>query len=116
MIKCSNNKINDPRKVQLKLLNAHLFFKMFGLIEAMALNPRNSRRDYWLDYPDDVTEHLYAPLQFKKRFNITESQFEHHLSFGQNKDNTDPWWPVRDFVTAFNKDSVEAINLGMFLI
>lgn len=55
----------------------HLLFKMIGLIEAMALNPLKSRREYWKTYEDDPRVHLLPPMDFKGRFDISLSQFEH---------------------------------------
>lgn len=107
MVEFSNKELDGSHK-----FNVQQYFKWFGLIIAMSLNMRPTRREYW----SKVSSLLVPALDFG-RF-MTERKWETiaaHLAFGPEKNN-DKWWKARYLVYAFNLRRQQTVSPGDKLV
>lgn len=88
---------NDNLRERRKHITKGEFFKVIGMMYAMTLNIRRTRREYWSNEGS-----LFPAPAFGKRFGMGIHRFEeiiNSMAFSQPIDeNEDDWYQVRSFV------------------
>ena len=87
-------------------MDRHEFFKVIGLLLAMAVNPLPNRREHWEVITSDG---LYPGPNFGGRFNMSRRRFKDcqrylrlDLDTPSQSDSEYLWAPIRLFLEAFN--------------
>ncbi|DBA00695.1 TPA: LOW QUALITY PROTEIN: hypothetical protein N0F65_003624 [Lagenidium giganteum] len=79
-------------------------------------------REYWNEGDaehDDDTRSVDTPRRFGTRFGMSRRRFETLTAafclHDPDDTNEDPWFPVRDFICAFNKRRNDVVHAGTYL-
>ena len=94
------------------------FLQWIGIRLCMVITPLRGGLDaYFATAAEEGS--VYEPSNYKKRFNMSKNRFkaiQESLRLGppDNPDG-DPWWPIRQFIDAFNQRMHAVLIPGRFL-
>ena len=108
---------NYPVNVRVPVTKGE-FIRWIGIRLCMVITPLRGGLDSY--FATEAAEgSVYEPGNYGKRFKMSKNRFkaiQESLRFGPPESaDGDPWWPIREFINAFNKRMQVVLLPGCFL-